>query len=335
METKRSTTLALSLLTSLVLLPAMSRADDEYSVLTSVYAKTAKDYQRQKDSDGKWVREYYALVNGGPVEGTAKDNAQSRVPFVAIATVLAQHLAKQGYFPATDPSQVDLLITVNWGRTMPFNDNIYRENMDNAVASMNTYSLKKASAAASRAAVSSQPGTELASLTGTAEEHEAWAAEGAFESDMIMQRMLNRSRDMANARTGHLLGYMDDINKADGPQRYAGGTRYGDLIADIEEPRYYVVVSAYDFNRTVRQKDPKIQWVTRMSMRAPGNSFAEKAAAMIAYSSTRFGRDTNGLERKLYPQYNVNLEDVRFLGMAAGSDWRNPAEETGSPGGSK
>ena len=122
---------------------------------------------------------------------------------------------------------------------------------------------------------------------------------------------------MENAKTAHLLGYMGDINKSDGIQRHAGGGRlYDDLIADIEEARYYIILSAYDFKKTVRENKPKLQWVTRMSMRAPGNSFAERAASMIAYSSSRFGQDTDGLERKLYPQYKVNLEDIRFLGVA-------------------
>ena len=37
---------------------------------------------------------------------------------------------------------------------------------------------------------------------------------------------------------------------------------------------------------------------------------------MIAYSASRFGQNTSGLEQKLYPQYKVNLEDTRFLGVA-------------------
>jgi hypothetical protein len=110
---------------------------------------------------------------------------------------------------------------------------------------------------------------------------------------------------------------MGDINKSDGIQRFAGGGRlYDDLIADIEEARYYIILSAYDFKSTVRNQKPKLRWVTRMSMRAPGNNFAETAASMIAYSASRFGQNTDGLERKLYPQYRVNLEDIRFLGVA-------------------
>lgn len=296
------------------------RADDENSVLTSVFAKTDKNYQRHKDADGKWVREYYAMTNGGPLDGTIRDDAQEKIKFVSLATVLAQHLAHQGYFPATGAQSPDFLLVVNWGRTMPFVDNVYREEVKDVLKSINTTALKTQSAAQARANAVVVPGGDQGgsvNLTGTVEEMEQQAAESSLQSQMILQDMLNHSRDKSNARTARLLGYIQDINLADGPQRFVGGgNRYDDLISDIEEARYYIIVSAFDFQKTVKENSPKLLWVTRMSMRAPGNSFAEKAAAMIAYSSTRFGRNTDGLERKLYPQYKVNLEDTRFLGVA-------------------
>lgn len=297
--------------------PGFAAEDDENSVLTSVFAKTAKDYKRQKDEKGRWVREYYAMSNGGPAAGTIRDNAQEKVRFVAIASVLAQHLARQGYYPATDPDKVDFLLVVNWGRTLPFADVTYRDNVDNVLGSMNQFNGKNLLAEAARANATNETASAGISLTGSVEDMEAQAAESYLENNMIIQDMLNRSRNQTNAKTAHLLGYMGDINRADGPQRYAGGgNHYDDLIADIEEARYYIILSAYDFQSTVRGGKPKLQWVTRMSMRAPGNSFADKAAAMIAYSASRYGQNTDGLERKLYPQYKVNLEDLRFLGIA-------------------
>ncbi|AOS44882.1 hypothetical protein Verru16b_01951 [Lacunisphaera limnophila] len=314
----------IGVLTSLLVLATLGRANDDYSVLTSVMAKTAKDYKRVKGPDGKWEREYYTLVNGGPAEGTIRDSAQGRVPFVALATVLAQHLARQGYYPAASADQVDHLLVVNWGQTRPFADAVYRDGLDNVVDAMNMMSLKNQASLAANANAGTQTQSEM-TLTGSVEDMEAEAADSYLQNAMIIQDMNNRARNQSNARTAHLLGYMGNINQADGPQRYAGGgDLYNELIADIEEARYYIILSAYDFDRTVRQQRPKLQWVTRMSMRAPGNSFAEKAAAMIAYSSSRFGQNTSGLERKLYPQYKVNLEDTRFLGMA--STWRNPAD---------
>jgi hypothetical protein len=328
MNSTRPSPRIVRLLVGLLVLASTSRADDEYSVLTSVFAKTAKDYTRQKDSDGKWKREYYTMVNGGAADGTIRDAAQARVPFVAIATVLAQHLARQGYFPATDSNKVDLLLVVNWGRTMPFADPIYRDGLNNVTAEMNTLSIKNLGAKEARAAAAAAGQTDP-SLTGSVEDMEAQAAESYLENSMIMQNMMNRSRDQSNARAARLLGYMGDLNETDGPQRYAGGNRFADLIADIEEARYYVILSAYDFQRTVREQKQKLQWVTRMSMRAPGNSFADKAAAMIAYSASRFGQNTGGLEQKRYPQYKVNLEDTRFLGIAT---VKSPAVEPAASG---
>jgi hypothetical protein len=318
----------IGLLAGLSLLVLTGLADDESSVLTAVFAKTEKGYRRFKEPNGKWERQYYAMVNGGPFTDTIRDNAQERIQFSALATVLAEHLAHQRYFPATNPDKVDFLLVVNWGRTMPFLDNVYRNGVDNVMASMNANALKSQAATAARANIANQ-GEASINLTGTTEDMEAQAAQSYLENDLIIQDMMNRSRNLANARTGYLLGYMGDVNKADGPQRFAGaGDHYDDLIADLEEARYYIVLSAYDFRQSVRANKPsRLVWVTRMSMRAPGNSFAEKAAAMIAYSASRFGRNTDGLERRLYPQYRVNLEDVRFLGTAAGN---TPAEEPAS-----
>lgn len=324
MRTTPPTSLALCLLAALGLLASLGlAADDESGVLTAVFAKTDKAYKRQKDADGRWVREYYAMTNGGTADGTIQDNAQEKVKFVSIATVLAQHLARQGYFPATDKDKVDLLLVVNWGRTMPFTDNVYREGVQNVLADMNSFGAAKQAAAAAP-----PPPQGETNLTGTVADMEAQAAESTLVGSLLMQDMMNRSRNQANAKTAHLLGYMGDINKSDGIQRFAGGGRlYDDLIADIEEARYYIILSAYDFKKTVHGNKPKLQWVTRMSMRAPGNSFAEKAAAMIAYSASRFGQDTDGLERKLYPQYKVNLEDLRFLGIA---EQTAPTKPTGA-----
>lgn len=307
-------------LAALALLAGAGLAADESAVLTSVFSKADKGYQRRKEPDGRWVREYYAMTNGGPAEGTIQDNAQDRVRFVALAAVLAEHLARQGYFPATDPQKVDLLIVVNWGRTIPFNDTTYRSGADSVLASINNLSgLSRAADAQPQPAATDAGNAPQAEVTatGSVDDMQRQAAESQFEGAMLTQQMFNRARDEANARNARLLGYMGDINKSDGIQRFAGGgNRYDELLADIEEARYYIIVSAYDFKKTVREKKPKLQWVTRMSMRAPGNSFAEQAAAMVAYSASRFGQNTDGLERKAQPEYKVNLEDLKFLGVA-------------------
>lgn len=309
--------LTFTLCAGLLALGPAGRADDEARVLTSVYAKTDKTYKRERAPDGSWVREYYAMTNGGPAEGTIQDNAQDKVRFVALAKVLAEHLARQGYFPATDPKKVDLLIIVNWGRTTPGNEN--RSGTDNVLAAMNSVTALGPATPPAVVNVTEQgaaPEAEV-NLTGSVEDIQRQAAQSQLEGALMTQGMFNRSRDQTNEKNATLLGYTGDLSKSDGIQRFAGGGgKYEELLADVEEPRYYVILSAFDFKQTVRENKPKPRWVTRMSMRAPGNSFAEKAAAMIAYSASRFGQNTDGLERKLYPEYKVNLEDIKFLGVA-------------------
>ncbi len=333
MRTTPLPSLVCGLLALAVSVPAVFAKDDESGVLTSVFAKTDKSYKRKKDADGRWVREYYAMTNGGPAEGTVKDNAQDKIQFVSVATVLARHLAEQGYFPATDSQKVDLLIVVNWGRTSPFNDAIYRSGADGVLTALNALSgINQTAGAMSPPAptdAASAPQAEV-SATGSVQDMQKQAAQSQLVSAMLTQDLFNRARDQENEKNARLLGYGGDLKKNDGIQRLAGGgSRYEELIADIEEPRYYIILSAYDFTKTVREKKPKLQWVTRMSMRAPGNSFAEQAAAMIAYSSARFGQNTGGLERRVTPQYKVNLEDLKFLGEAGPSqpDTETKAEE--------
>ncbi len=318
------------LIAGLLLLNAASFADEENTVLTSVFAKTDKGYKRQKDSDGRWVREYYAMTNGGPAEGTIQDNTQDKIKFASLARVLAEHLARQGYFPATDPAKVDLLVVVNWGRTTPFNDSTYRSGAVNVMGAMNTLSGLNRTAASqpelpSATDAGSAPQAEV-SLTGSPEEMQRQAAQDQLEGAMLTQELFNRARNEDNAKNARLLGYMGEINESDGIQRFAGGgNRYDELVGDIEEARYYVIISAFDFKKTVREKKPKLQWVTRMSMRAPGNSFAEQAAAMVAYSAARFGQNSDGLERKAHQNYKVDLEDTKFLGVAEKSPTPAPA----------
>lgn len=313
--------LTLRLLIGLLLLGSLAHAADEDAVLTSVYSKTGNGYQRKRGPDGQWQREYYALSNGGPADGTVKDNEQDKIQFVALARVLAEHLARQGYFPATDPKKVDLLIVVNWGRTTPFNDSTYKSGAAGVMSAMNEFSnLTQSSAMTNVAVNATSPGgapQPEVNLTGSVQDMQAQAAQSQLNSAIIRQELFNRARDQDNEKNARLLGYMGDINESDGIQRLVGGgARYEELLADIEEARYYVILSAYDFKKTVREKKTTLQWVTRMSMRAPGNSFAEKAASMIAYGATRFGQNTTGLERRSQPVYRVNLGETKFLGEA-------------------
>lgn len=312
-----------------ILAPAAFAAD---AITTAVFAQADKGYKRKKAADGSWEREYYAMSNGGMLPGTSRDGTVDKVHFASLAGMLAEHLARQNYWPATEGREPELLIVIHWGTTIPFNDGTYRGNIENTSVAMNSLSEMTRNMTGPQMPQASPDGSaprSEISLTGSAEDMQRQAAADAVASAMITQDLFNKARDQANERNAKLLGYMQDINAANGIQRFAGGgTLYADLIGDIEEPRYYVIISAYDFKQTVREKKPKLQWVTRVSIRTPGNSFEGRMATMVGNASRYFGRESGRLVRQYERTGTVEIGEATVVGTESAAETK--AREDGA-----
>ncbi len=63
-----------------------------------------------------------------------------------------------------------------------------------------------------------------------------------------------------------------------------------DLINEIEYSRYFVVLMAYDFQMTWKQKRHKLLWVTRFSIAQHKGNFSKQLAAWAFYASRYFWR---------------------------------------------
>ena len=305
-------------LAAALLAPAAGALSD--GITTAVFSQTDKGYKRKKAVDGSWEREYYAMSNGGMLPGTSNDVSVDKVHFSALAGSLAEHLARQGYWPATGDREPSLLIVIHWGTTIPFNDGTYRGNIENTAAAMNALSEMNRNNPGMQmpAGNAEQPPQSEISLTGSVLDMQRQAAADAVASQMIVQDMFNKARDEANLRNAKLLGYIQEINAANGVQRFAGGgDKFNDLIGDIEESRYYVIISAYDFRSTVREKKPKLQWVTRVSIRTPGNNFGDRMTTMVANASRYFGRETGRLVRQYEREGSVEVGEATVVGTVS------------------
>jgi hypothetical protein len=138
------------------------------------------------------------------------------------------------------------------------------------------------------------------------------------ESSFAQSLADDRIRDQLNTNNARVLGYLDDLADANDIRRYAGGgDRYSDLIADVEESRYYIVVSAYDFRQLVDHGKRKRLWQTRVSVRAPGNNFNETYLAMMKNASRYFGQNSGRLVRGEASKGEVELGELKYLGEAA------------------
>lgn len=279
------------------------------AITTAVYSQVGNGYKRTKDEGGRFKPEYYAIANGGLFPGTIRDQTIDRLTYPEVAGLMAQFLARENYFLAKDKKSAQLLLVLHWGRTIPFSDASYGVAVNNASTAMTE--MKAAGGGGSTAAMGG--GNPFA----TAESAAAQAAEAEFENQMLVLLQENQARDRANQHNARLLGYLREINQHDGPQSLVAGRHYyGDLIADIEEARYYIVVSAYDFREATEKNNLKLLWVTRVSVRSPGNAFDKQAAAMLAAASRYFGQDSGRLVRQYTPEGRVEIGEAEVIGIA-------------------
>jgi hypothetical protein len=272
-----------------------SAADD--MVATAIYARVGNGYTRERLPDGSFKPEYYGLANGGRIEGTTSDVTMDRIQYPEVAQVAARLLEKQNYRYAQSADQATLMIVLHWGTTIAFNGGNYSQSVNQVATSM--------------------AGADPQGMGSMERNMSAVPSDGASESAMLMLMAENRARDRINEANARILGYMDDVNDSNDIRRWAGGgDRYNDLIADVEESRYYIIVSAYDFAQLVKQGKKKLLWQTRVSVRAPGNRFDDSVAAMMKGASKYFGQDSGRLIRGEESKGVVELGDLKFLGEA-------------------
>src|SRR5690606_2960841 len=142
-----------------------------------------------------------------------------------------------------------------------------------------------------------------------------------FESEMLKVLIANRERDKVNEHNALVLGYIDDVNKNDGIRRWAGGgDAFEELIRDIEESRYYLTITAYDFDEMVRRNKKNVRWVTRVSIRAPGNAFNKEFPVRLATASRDSGWETGKLLRGDRAMVEIGCASVVGIAAEPGKD---------------
>lgn len=315
--------LCLAASVSLLAVSAAFGGDD--AIVTAVYSKVSNGYQRQKMPDGSYKREYYALGKGVYVPGVGLDRSIDGVKYPQVAKIVAQFLALENYYLAQDAKSADLLLTITWGKTTPFNDTIYRTNADTFFSASNSLASANASVRASENAGDQQRTPDGIQTPARSVRD---AARNEFEGELFKMTMFEDARRQADQYNARLLGYVEEINYLDTPSRFAGaGDAYRDLFDDIENERYYVIVGAYDFQTLSKGEKPKLLWSTRVSVRAQGNRFNETLAAMLKRASRYFGADSGRLIRRYEPSTKVELGDLQFVNFEQGSKKRRDVKK--------
>jgi len=270
-----------------------ARAAEDATELTAVIATVYNGYERTPQADGSFAPETYSFGEGGVIGQPVNDKSIGDQPFRQIAGRIAPGMTRQNYVPSFDEENTQLLVLVFWGATGGDQD------PSQGYVPGTTAIKPPSSVSISVGGGTTVSGPPPATPGQTSDQ-------AAFDA---MTGAANRQRDRTNSRNAHLLGY--DQLLAQNEARL-GSRSYLDVVDEIEDPRYLVVLRAFDFQLLRTQKKQKLLWEVRYSIRARGHWFDESLAAMTSQAAQYFGRDSNGLVRKDVPVGRVKMRDTEF-----------------------
>jgi hypothetical protein len=286
---------------ALLALQTQARAVEGAEGITAVSTKASRNYVRVKLPDGTFKAEEYAFGDGGHYAGPFPDDTIDKMTFLDVAHVIAGPLAAQNYIPTRDPNNTKLLIMLYWGTT----------NVSPSPSTSPGYMLYQGASASSSSASSGAPSRGGSSTAaGNAPNSEA-------DEALAMMDQENKLRDHLDFTNAEMLGYNQDgtisTDRGDAIRHSALRHFQKDLISEIEQNRYFVILMAYDFQVLKNQKKHRLLWDARFSIAQRSNDFGKALPAMATYASRYFGQDSNGLVRKPIPIGNVEIGEPTLI----------------------
>ena len=276
-------------------------------------------YARAHLPGGSFRPETYAFGEGGAEGGAQKDATIDRLRLIDVARLITPSLASQQYLPCNprDPSHTDLLIMVYWGTTTGTDGTAGSPQYQMAQALVTPPSLPPPPPPTGQglgAAMVSDP--SMSGRANVAQQTDAIqsANDSALQQSVLLTAMANRQCDRQDRANAAVLGYANEMKRLDAYRTSALNLRRQDLVDEVEESRYYVVLLAYDFQTLWRHKQRRLLWETRFSIRERRHDFGGELAAMAQEASHYFGQDSHGLIHEHLPETVVSVGEPKVLG---------------------
>jgi hypothetical protein len=125
-------------------------------------------------------------------------------------------------------------------------------------------------------------------------------------------------RDILDLKNAQLLGFDSEATFGQGfGNNIASNINkqlHAQMMAALEVSRYFVVLRAFDFQSSWKQKKLKLLWETRFSIDQRHNDFDVAMPVMAQYASQCFGQDSSGLLLARVADGHVILGDIKSLG---------------------
>jgi len=271
---------------ALVALSPARAARNDAIVISAV---AARDYVRPVGADGQPPPETYAFMEGAHFASATADASEKKMTFDTITRVLAVNLAKQNYFPTRDLTGAKLLIRVFWGTTLVYEDPQQLENMDSLNAAMTQF----------------KSDMDAAGIADPGRVNEVKSAQAGERG----------AANLAVTRNAALLGYTHSLDKLS--TRIIGTGDEIELRHELGEERYFVVLLAYDYEQLRQTKKARLLWITRLSIRSPGNNFTEALPMLALAGAQSYGHNLDDMQRVRVhdlPGGEVKMPEMKVLG---------------------
>jgi hypothetical protein len=291
----------------------------------AISSKVAKDYVRKRLPDGTFKPETYVFGKGDDWRGARVDPTIDHMDFMDVARVLAVPLAKKQYIPTADPKTTEELIMMSWGTTRA---------PEHATESISHQRLQAANQMHDNARIMLKDAHSKAEVV--AAQVMLAESDNQILMDLSAVQAENQMREDTDMRTATLLGYDSwwiSVNSAMGGSPL--GRRRMDMEDELEEDRYFVVLTAFDYQKLAKEKKSKFLWEVRFSIREHGTAFDDRIKGMAELASDYFGRDSGGLHHDTIPEGKVEIGPVESLGVVSGSGQPHASPSVSPPSSSK
>lgn len=216
----------------------------------------------------------YHLVKGKFHGGSIRDRSLDKLRFDDLLQSLSQAFEKRKMYPEIDAGSGDLLIMVSWGRTSLDPE---RRNLLGAAGASDSHEVLHQDLQSSGVKVGPPDGISNAWTVAT----RVSAPLPGTIGDLKQGKRGNseRSKNMA------LLGFQGKLRSPDA----LGRSFDTDLLAALEEERYFVILNAFDYQHLLNQKELKQVWRVRYNTPAVGIGFDAAYESMNAAITSVIG----------------------------------------------
>jgi hypothetical protein len=280
--------------------------------ITSIYSTASAGYVRKRMPDGSLRPETFAFGQGGHMNGRTAGDSIDKVSFNELVKILKEPLSRRAYVQADEPAGANLLIMIYWGTTSGTAGESSSPEYENLQANQKPpppmqMPMDGANARGGMGGIAA----DVAHMNAI----QSQVADDNFDSALQAVTAEEKQRRFIDLRNAMLLGYDTEIEETQGLQNTALGGHLDELVKEIEQDRYFVVLMAYDFQKLWKEKKKQLLWVTRISIRQRGNEFSKVVPAMAQYASEYFGRDSHGLLRREIREGRVEVGEPTAIGI--------------------